>query len=837
MAEVFLALSALSAAALGGASAVTVGLANLYGLASTALGGILLNLGFSLGLSLLVAALRPGPEASEIQQIVRSTVSSRLVHLGRVKTSGTLVFLETIRGSLHGVCAAGHGLHDGVEAVYIDDNHVSINLNGGGNVTSAPYARDDPKSRILWRLGNVPETHFGELTTEFPVWTSAHRGDGMFTFYYTQWAVGEEWQAEVFPSLAFTNYSFVVRGRKNYSWAAPQDINNEATWTWSDNLARCVLWYMMHADGARMPIDMLTTPLAIAGHQKAIADCAEQVPLNDGGSEDRYRYSGTYSMEERPADVLPRIMVNGLTQLELTSDGGLTIRVAKWQEPTVTITKEHVRSVENIQPGRSILDTANRIRAKWYSADHDYQTIDMDPWENAADISARGVIDTDISLAGTPSHTQARRVAKIYASKVAPDWVFTINCDLSACAAIGEPFFNFEYTFGSLDIACAAEIQDARIILDDTATVMGFQIQAISANPAAYDWNPATEEGTKPLSDDSLGDNTLDVPSNFDTEIDYESLGGVSYPYVKMSMDRPSQASLRLNFEYRRPGDPSWTVIGNSDNSDQVRTPILGDGDYQFRANFLTVTRRPGPYTSVRTETIVGNPTAPSNLLAFTASGGNGAVTFGWTAPNDTNVARVVVYLTQAGGTLDKNTDVHFTYFTGPNAVMSGYVQGVPAGNILTNPNCTTDTDYTKGAGWAWNAGGYYERAATGSTTDLSQTIPTMSPGQVLRCSTTSTLSAGTLRQRLTGVSNVVGANVLSASGTLLNSITAAAAHTSLSVARADTAFAGTSDNHIAFIQVAGMAPQGFWDIRAFTANGSGLESASPILVTNVRIV
>ena len=96
-------LSGVIASALG-TGALAVGLQTALGslaiLGGTAIGGALLSIGLSFGLSYIANILfRPKPPAPEdVQQSTRQPLSPRTRHYGRVKASGVWIFAESKSG-------------------------------------------------------------------------------------------------------------------------------------------------------------------------------------------------------------------------------------------------------------------------------------------------------------------------------------------------------------------------------------------------------------------------------------------------------------------------------------------------------------------------------------------------------------------------------------------------------------------------------------------------------------------------------------------------------------------------------------------------------------------
>lgn len=199
------------------------------------------------------------------------------------------------------------------------------------------------KCRILTRLGDTPETYFSQLSANFPEWTSSHRGDGVAQLYARQYDVDSSKYLSTFPNGIHTNYRAVIRGAKLRPFGG-------GTATWDDNAARVIYDYMTSPDGLRLPTAVTDTPQALDGWAAAYARAAEAVPTKDGGSVARYLLWGSYRLDERPADVLGRMLACCDGRLKPTPDGGLTLDIGDWAEPSVTLDADTIIGFSDLVP-------------------------------------------------------------------------------------------------------------------------------------------------------------------------------------------------------------------------------------------------------------------------------------------------------------------------------------------------------------------------------------------------------------------------------------------------------------------------------------------------------
>ncbi|RWO08238.1 fibronectin type III domain-containing protein [Mesorhizobium sp.] len=609
-------------------NALTIGLAGSALAISVITSAV--TIGLSVGLSLLSASLfRPKqPKPEDVQTSVKNPTAPRTRHYGRVKTSGPWAFGDSNQGRLHRVIALGTGELDAIEEVWADDNLCTIDVNG--SVTSEPY---DGILRILTRIGTPSQASYSQLTAIFPEWTTAHVGNGVASLYATQFAMGIEGYSRVFPNGINTSYRVVARGSKVFN---PSTSLTE----WSDNAAAIIRDYMTHSDGMRLPSSMFTTTQANAGWLTAYNRCAELINKKAGGTEARWRLWGSYNFDERPADVLGRMLTCSDARIVPTPDGGVTLDIGTWAEPTVTIDADAIVGFSELARGHDILTTANVISATYLAPTHDFQATDADRWVDDADVSVRGEIVSDLAFNMAPSHGQARRLMKLAAYRANPSWVGSFQCNLRGLAAFGERFIRITYPLFGIDEVF--ELVDFRFDLGEGGILSTVTLQVQSMPEAAYDWDAATEEGDEPVSEDTVVDDTIPVPENFSFAVDRITIGGQQIPFGVLSFDAPPSAALTVEGRYKLVSSTAWNVVAVDPDSTEAQTPALSDGsEYEAQIRHVTQTGRVGDWTDSELLTPTADPTAPGILTGVGATGGVGVVDLSWTSPNSPNFTAV----------------------------------------------------------------------------------------------------------------------------------------------------------------------------------------------------
>jgi hypothetical protein len=533
----------------------------------------IVSIGRSLGLSYLASSMfrPPQPKPEDVQQSTKQPTQPRTRHYGRVKVSGPWVFAEATSSNFHKVLALGVGPIDAFEEVWIED--AKVTLNGSGWVTNGVWGDGNNNARILLRRGLATETHYAELRSAFSVWTTAHRGDGIASLYAFQAFATQENYMKRWPNGINTSYRVVMR--------AAQVMNpTTGVVAWSDNAAAIIRDYITHRDGMRLPESIVTTPLAQAGWAEAYNRAQEAVALKGGGSEQRYRLWGSYRLDERPADVLGRMLPCSDARLVPTPDGGLTLDIGKWQAPTVILGPDAITGFSELGRGRDILSTANTIRATFVDPAGDYQAADADPWVNAEDVSARGEIASDLQFNMAPSHTQCRRLMKLAAYRANPKWVATFQLNLMGLAAFGERFVRIQYPL--FQINEVFEIQDFKFVIGEGGILIGATIQVQSMPQSAYQWDPAQEEGNAPVADDSEGSG-LPTPAAPLVDI-------IAGPKARLSFSPSPNSIYAYQAQYKKTADTDWTLIADIPQAaTSVDTGLLVAGtQYQFQLRLIT---------------------------------------------------------------------------------------------------------------------------------------------------------------------------------------------------------------------------------------------------------
>lgn len=520
----------------------------------------------------------------QAQAILNQSAGARIRGYGYALLGGTRAFWDSKDGDLYQIVMMHSGEIDFIEHFRIGD--ITVEIDGESNVTTEPFVGGFGVQyvQIRHRTGTPDQSADDLIRDAWPeAWTEDHRLRGIAYFVTRFRSPPAESYQRVFPE----GYNTPVRALSRLSrvW----DPRNDNT-VWSENAALCILDYLTHPDGYRLSRDDIDlNSFALFANV-----CGEDVPLAGGGSEMRYRLWGVYSLNDEPHVVLRKMLSACDGELYQTAEGKLAIRGGKWEAPTVTLAPEHNLG-HSMEQGNSRFAAFNELKILYTSPQHDYQTMEATAWQDLADQAERGPILSDLDLDFVPSASQARRLAKIHQHKANPRWKGTIRHDLSGLQALGERVVRI--VLPELEIDDAFFISGLEISPDLTAV----EIEVMSISQAAYDWDPATEEGENaPPPQDTSPDLTFPVPQN-------PVLTNPDPGVVLLTVDTLGRDGLDLEAQIRASAGSNW-ILMEAESQTEARATGLDDGDYQVRARWRGPQNTAGDWSFPLAEITIPEP-------------------------------------------------------------------------------------------------------------------------------------------------------------------------------------------------------------------------------------
>ena len=586
------------------------------------------------------------PQKSQIN--IKQALPERFRSYGIVKIGGPIAFERIDSGgqgtdaNLAGACyivlLQGQGPIDSVREHWLDDRQTVID--GAGVPTAHLGAGAFPLVNIINKLGTASQTAFSQLTSAFPqIYTSDHRWRGVpvtlvkFITYVVSPNKTTEIALATYPQGPW-KYRAVQRAALLYD---PREVTHDAdgdpddpssaNWTWSDNAALVILDFLRHPDGwarrtgrAMLPIAQFHLPDWIA-----FADlCDDDVDLKIAGTVKRYRICGSYQMTLAPKQVLQGMIDACDAELYRHSNGKIGIRGGAWTAPTVTIgDADIIEHTLNSHKGKA--SACNIIKAKYVSPPHDYQEVDMDPLHDEANLTLRGEeLTADLDFAWVPSHSQARRLAKIQMGKRNPDWFGTIVTGPRGLLAYNQRVITVEIS---------------ELGINDSFLVTGFrpsagferiEIDIASLDAAAYDFDADDDEGDPPAFTALTDDTSAGVPAPQGLSLSLDVDGRVT---ITWSVTNPSGFTLNYEAQYHQTaptsGDPIQMRV--SEAALVARTdPLVNGHTYELKVRSISPGGQPSQWTSA--VAVGGDLTAGGNdsftKILLHMEGSNGGTTF-----------------------------------------------------------------------------------------------------------------------------------------------------------------------------------------------------------------
>lgn len=403
--------------------------------------GSILAAGLSMASKALIGKPKSLLDSGQTLSFRAAAAPAPLVY-GETRVGGPIVFMGTSGWESQNdnkllwivQALAGHEV-DSIGAVYFNDEAVSFdaenyagalayNMKGGaiGTQPSDPGGGLREHAWMIKRLGAYNQTVNPNMRSRAwirDVITDADTFRGIAhlsaTFLYQQDPLR-------FPNGP-PNMSAIVRGRKVYDPRnGAHDMNNPATWSWSDNPALCLVDYIRG-------VPMLTAAGVVErpyGLQASDADvdwssviaaaniCDELVPIAGGLTQKRYTCNGTIDSDLAPKDALVAL-VSSMAGSVAWSGGLWRIFAGAYRTPLVTLGDDDQCGPARTQARRARRDLFNGVKGKFLGPATYYQTGDFPAVSSAIYVAQDNgeEIWQDVELPFTDTASMCQRIAKI----------------------------------------------------------------------------------------------------------------------------------------------------------------------------------------------------------------------------------------------------------------------------------------------------------------------------------------------------------------------------------------------------------------------------------------
>lgn len=604
---------------LGTTAGITVGgVALTTATGALTLAGSLFNLAGAALLNAAAKALGPNPATPEnLQFLSEAAVGPRVGHVGRVKVGGNVVFHRAKAGMSYRVIVHGHGRRMGAPSYEL--NKVPVTLDGSGFVTDDPYVYNGrSRVQILARAGLVPETAYSDITAVWPEWTADHRLDGLFTSLIITEQVPAEAFAKVFPNgepdLTVTADT-----------AAFFDPRSGAV-AYTENAALIIAGWAALPDTLNRP-DLFDEAEVIAE-----ADIADQdVALAEGGTEKRFRLSGSYLLSEAPQTTLQRMLDAVGGRVRLRPSGKVGLRLGAWRAPEFTLRFAHLAAAEaEVTFGPDMLDRFNVLPGRFVSRDLGFVEVDAEAWRDEAAIATEGqeLVGPPADLLFAPSHRQARAALKLAMARKNADMTLRLACKPTALAAAFEDEITLDIP--ELGLSGVFEVSDYAVQVGG-GLLRGVTLNLRRVTAEAFALDIAEQGAVQELPEPDVPDG-VPVPTSVvaaaagvqTSQVDFVAGIGVGFA-------APPSDSLVPVVRYAPAGTGEWQDFPIGPEAVQVVIAPLEDGAaYDVSVQFQTAAGVLGDAATVLGVVAEASSTAPSpptSLAVVDETGGLARVT------------------------------------------------------------------------------------------------------------------------------------------------------------------------------------------------------------------
>ena len=649
---------------------------------SGGIGAAVLKTAVSLAVNMAVSKiLAPkGPRPQELQSELKSSNAQRVRHLGRVRTSGAVIFWDWahVGGErrLFKLLAVAEGGMNGVAQWYLDGEPVAVDANG--YVTTEPW--DKGNIRLRWRKGIQGDQWDGgdwpDLRAAFPAhWTINHRARGVGTILATFDAVGGEDISDVY-SGGEPEVSALIDGANSF-WAV------DATSLHSRNPAVHLSDIMSNPTyGAVSASDIDLTRLV-----SARTDCNASV-TTAGGTRARYRSGISYALSDPIKDTAQKLLDAMGGQAWITPEGRLSVEAGIWRAPTVTIERHHIVEME-YGAGTEHINRVTTLVPSYVAPELNWQETNADPVDDAMAVARWGEGEAKGSdLLAVQHHGQAADICRQRLSRMNPARAMKIKLRAFGLRLIGERMAAVNLPQLGL---VSAPFWIESLSFDGTNVTVDLN----ESDPASFD--PSTiNEGLPPAVAEELdrGGVTLGTVIGSVTVITND--GG---PYIRVAGSFTSSPGLIPAGQYKRTDQAGpWTDMlrEGAASGYSLRTPPLADRvQYDIRT-FIAFAGfgRDGdllpksPMATASGIEVVANGQAPGSPVVVSQSGAaGGGLSVRFRPDLGANYRRTGLYRAAAGADFSAASIVSWSYDTSVEVVMTATIPASGARFWLLSEN------------------------------------------------------------------------------------------------------------------------------------------------------
>lgn len=632
--------------AIAAAIVTAIGLTGVAATIATAV----IALAISVGLSALATSIfgRGGTsKPSDVKQIKRVAVGSRVRHYGKVRVGGQLSFYESRNGTLYSLVTTGHGQINAVNEYLLNSKPVTVD--GAGQVTSISYTKKGTTRypiSMFSKLGTDDQTAYSQLTSVFAEWTTNHRQRGCSNVLVICAGVDSEFFSDVYegsrePEPQVTMESSLVydpRKDSTNGGSGSHRLNDRSTWEYADNWALCFADYLAHEDGYGLGYDMI--------NWATIADEADICDITVTTVDERvipqWRVAGSYQLsQDERRTVIKEFLKAGDGFMWQDAQGLANIRCGRWIEPTVHIPEKHILGC-TASLGTDPQDRANEVRMVYMEPLADYSETEAAPLVDEPARIALGrseVVRFDAYY--IPDHNQAQRVGKRLLKKLGDRWSLTMTTNLYGLNVIGERFITVTITELAI-VNMAFEVTSLKI----DPLGLNVELGLTQVEEADFDFDAETEEGTPPNEVPSTS-----VPIVIEEMADLTlssilvTLSGSTGVAIRAVWDEPLRVGLQAQVQYRPTGSTEWLEMAVNQDDFIATSGIVTTGvEYEVQGRLLTISGRTSDWTDPPETITPSSAVAPSVPTELGVTPGAAEADLTWRNPPEANFGFARLY-------------------------------------------------------------------------------------------------------------------------------------------------------------------------------------------------
>jgi hypothetical protein len=552
----------------------------------------------------------------------RDPIAPHRIVYGKLRVGGPVVYMETTSVSnefIHIVIVLASHEINAVTAVYFDDYELQLDGNGEETGDFAGFAR------VKVKLGTADQTAFAELVTESNgLWTNNHRLRGRAALY-----VRLKFSTDKYPN-GIPNITAIIEGKKVYD-------PRSTTTAYSANPALIIADFLKDtAYGLGVPSGEIDETALIA----AANICDESIPLDAGGTENRYEAHGSFDSVETPEAILNKLVTSMAGKLLLTN-GYWVILAGAYRTPTITLDEDDLRAGIRVQTLQSKNQQFNSIRGVFAAPENLYQPTDFPAIKSATYIAEDSGLETwkDITLPFTTSVTMAQRLAKIDLLRSRQQIGLTYPAKLTAFdVQVGDVIYinNTRLGWSSKPF----EVVSNTIVLNEEggALLIGFDLELRETATNVYDWDASEEQPFDAAPNTNLPDvrNVIapGIAASDELRVENETL----ITTMLVTVTGGGVFRDRYEVEAKLSTDSVFTNLGQASGNQFEFANVTDGATYNIRARTISTLGVASPYSTL-THVIVGKTAPPSDVTGFSVNIIEGDAHLSWVPVPDLDLS------------------------------------------------------------------------------------------------------------------------------------------------------------------------------------------------------